>query len=93
MSTFAMRDPTAETSPVLRPRTPPPESLDGLTVGLLSIRKERSDEFLDALETGLAAHGIRVSRFAKPTHTSPAPAAVIQDVVEGADVVVEGLAD
>ena len=38
-----MRDPTAETSPVKRPRRPPPTSIEGLTVALFDIGKTRSD--------------------------------------------------
>ena len=37
--------------------------------------------------------GVRVLRFRKPTHTKPAPEAIIQEIVEQCDVVVEGLAD
>jgi len=90
---YEMLDPTGELSPVIRTRTPPPEGLDGMVVGLLCIAKERSEEFLDTLETGLAALGISVRRLRKPTHTKPAPADVIQDAAEHCDVVVEGLAD
>ena len=90
---YAMRDPTAETEPVMRQPVVPPTSLDGLTIGLLSIGKERSVEFLDTVEQRLAARGLNVLRFAKPTHTKPAPRGVIQDLVERCDIVVEGLAD
>lgn len=90
---YTMRDPTAETSPVIRERIPPPESLDKATIGLLSISKERSAEFLDSIERELTQRGLKVLRFAKPTHTKPAPEAVIQNIVEQCDVVIEGLAD
>ena len=90
---YIMRDPTAERSPVLRERTPPPASLIGKTVGLLSISKERSDEFLDCVAAELTQRGITVERFRKPTHTKPAPESVIEAIVERCDVVVEGLAD
>ena len=90
---YIMRDPTAETSPVMRERRPPPDHLKGRTVGLLSISKERSDEFLDTVAKELSARGITVERFKKPTHTKPAPEQVLQDIVERCDVVVEGLAD
>jgi len=88
-----MRDPTAETSPVMRARTEPPPDLSGRTVALLSISKERSDEFLDTVAAAMTERGISVKRFKKPTHTKPAPEQVIQDIVEQCDVVVEGLAD
>lgn len=88
-----MRDPTAETAAVMRERLAPPADLSKATIGLLSISKERSTEFLDTLEARLAARGLKVLRFAKPTHTKPAPEAVLADIVERCDVVVEALAD
>lgn len=91
--TYQMLDPTAELSPVIRERLAPPEDLQSATVGLLCISKERSEEFLDTVETRLTERGISVRRFAKPTHTRPAPAALVQAIVEQCDVVVEGLAD
>lgn len=93
MSAYSMRDPTAETSAVLRERLAPPADLDGKTVALLSISKERSDEFMDALEPLIQAAGVKTIRFKKPTHTKPAPAEIIAGIVEQADVVVEALAD
>ncbi len=90
---YVMRDPTSELSPVLRERTLPREDLSNAEIGLLSISKERSEEFLDTLEKRLAERGLNVLRFAKPTYTKPAPEAVIQDIVEKCDVAVVGLAD
>ena len=90
---YIMRDPTAELSPVMRERRPPPASLGDCTVGLLSISKERSTEFLDTIANALSDRGITVLRFEKPTHTKPAPESLVQDIVERCDVVVEGLAD
>jgi hypothetical protein len=86
-------DPTAESEPLLRDRLPPPDVLDGATVGLLSISKRRSGEFLDRVEERLSARGIAVARFAKASHSKPAPEEVLQDIVERCDVVVEALAD
>ncbi len=88
-----MRDPTAELSSVLRERTPPPEDLTTAAIGLLSISKERSTEFLDTVEKRLAECGLTVLRFAKPTYTRPAPEFVIQEMVETCDVAIIGLAD
>ncbi len=92
---YTMLDPTGESSPVQRNRLAPPEDLSGATVGLLCISKERSEEFLDTVERQLNARdlGVKVLRFAKPTHTKPAPEQVIADIIEQCDVVVEGLAD
>ena len=90
---YTMLDPTAETAQVVRGRIPPPDDLSDATVGLLSISKERSDEFLDTVERRLVERGLAVRRFAKPTMSKPAPEAVLGDVLEHADVVVVGLAD
>lgn len=90
---YAMRDPTAETAAVQRERLAPPADLSKATIGLLCISKERSEEFLDHVAQRLTGRGLQVLRFAKPTHTKPAPEAVIQDIVERCDVVVEALAD
>jgi hypothetical protein len=93
MPPYTMRDPTAETASVLRERLAPPASLTGKTIALLSISKERSDEFMDALEPLIQAAGVKTFRFKKPTHTKPAPESILQDIVERADLVIEGLAD
>ena len=92
-SVNAMRDPTAETEAVERNRIPPKTDLSNATIGLLSISKERSAEFLDSVEKLLAGQGHTVLRFENPTHTKPAPEGMLQDIVECCDVVVEGLAD
>ncbi|MEL0112462.1 MAG: hypothetical protein VW835_12085 [Rickettsiales bacterium] len=90
---YIMRDPTAELTDVLRDRLTPKMPLSEATIGLLSISKERSDEFLDSVERNLAAEGLTVLRFRKPTYTRPAPEAIIQQIVERCDVAVVGLAD
>ena len=66
-------DPTNETTPAEIPRVDRPESLEGLTVGLLDISKPRGDRFLDRIEERLVERGLRVERFRKPTFTKPAP--------------------
>jgi len=92
---YSMRDPTAELSPVMRERLLPPDNLRGRTIGLLSISKERSAEYLDCVEGRLTAllPEVAIRRFEKPTHTKPAPEKVLQQVIESCDVVVVGLAD
>jgi hypothetical protein len=90
---YSMLDPTAELSTERRARRAPPANLDGATIGLMSISKERSREFLDTMERLLARRGLKVERFEKPTHTKPAPEPVVQAIVERCDVVVIGLAD
>ena len=86
-------DPTSERSPTKRPRLAPPQSLEGKTVALLDLGKIRSDEFLDTVEARLTERGLDVFRAAKPTNAKPAPTAVIHEIGERADVVVEALAD
>lgn len=88
-----MRDPTAETSAVRRPRVAPPASLDGLTIGLFDIGKTRSDEFLNQVEKRLSERGLRVKRYAKPTNAKVAPTEIVQQVVAEADAVLIALSD
>lgn len=88
-----LRDPTAETAPLRRARTRPPQSLEGLTIGLFDIGKTRSDEFLDQVEARLRARKLKVARYAKPTNAKVAPAEVIDKVVKEADVVLIALSD
>jgi hypothetical protein len=86
-------DPTSERSPTLRPRLPRPDSIDGLTVGLLDIAKARGDVFLDRLEERLQERGIGVKRYKKPTNTRPAPLPLQQQIATEVNLVIEGLSD
>jgi hypothetical protein len=88
-----LRDPTAETSAIKRPRVKPPASLEGLTVGLFDIGKTRSNEFLDQVEKRLAERGVKTRRYAKPTNAKVAPTEVMQQVVSEADAVLIALSD
>ena len=90
---IVLHDPTSELSPTVRTRLAPPTTLEGKTVALLDIGKIRSDEFLDHVQTRLVSRGLDVLRTAKPTNAKAAPVEVIQQIVAGADVVVEALAD
>ena len=86
-------DPTSERSPTIRPRLPRPESLDGLTVGILDIAKPRGDVFLHRLGERLAERGIAIKHYAKPTNTRPAPLPLQQQIAAEANLVIEGLSD
>ena len=86
-------DPTSERSPAVRERLPRPQSLNGLTVGLLDISKPRGDVFLDRFEQHLTARGATVQRFRKPTFTKPAPTALRQEIATACGFVIEALAD
>ncbi|MNC87734.1 hypothetical protein D3C83_34820 [compost metagenome] len=88
-----LRDPTAETAALKRPRVKPPQSLEGLTIALFDIGKTRSDEFLDQVEARFTERKLKVKRYAKPTNAKVAPAEVIDKVVDEADVVLIALSD
>lgn len=86
-------DPTSERAPAVRARTERPATLDGLTVGLLDISKPRGEVFLDRLAELLAARGLRVERFRKPTFAKVAPVDLRHEISTKCDVVIEALAD
>lgn len=90
---YAMRDPTAETGSTKRQRLAPPDSLDGRTIALLDIGKERSDEFLDSIEALLAERGLQVKRYAKPSPTTLSADYASPDIAMECDAVIESLAD
>ncbi len=93
MTPVELLDPTSERQPATRGRTLRPVSLEGRTVGLLDIAKPRGDVFLDRLEELLAARGVEVLRFRKPTFTKPAPVDLRHEISVRCDAVVEALAD
>jgi hypothetical protein len=81
-----------------RTRTPEPlapraETIDGKTVALLDISKNRGAEFLDRLEAQLRERGARTLRYRKPTFSRPASADLIEEIAIHGDLAVEGLAD
>lgn len=88
-----MRDPTAETSAVKRPRKAPPKSLDGLTIGLFDIGKTRTAEFLDQVEKRFNERGLKTRRYGKPTNAKVATPEILQKVASEVDVVLIGLSD
>ena len=92
MSTTVL-DPTGERRPARRERVARPESLAGLTIGLLDISKPRGDVFLDRVETRLDALGAKVNRYRKPTFTKPAPTDQRHEIATTCDAVIEALAD
>lgn len=86
-------DPTAEQSPAQRERLPRPNTLDGLTIGLLDISKARGDVFLDRMESLLAKRGLAINRYRKPTFARIAPTSLQQQISRECDIVIEALAD
>lgn len=91
--TTTVLDPTNERHPTTRQLVSRPESLIGLTVGLLDISKARGDVFLDRLEVRLLDIGARVKRFKKPTFAKPAPVDLRHEIATTCNVVIEALAD
>ncbi len=86
-------DPTGELSPQTRQRVPRPQSLNGLTVGLLDISKPRGDVFLNRVEEKLIGLGAKVNRYRKPTFAKPAPVDLRHEIASQCDAVIEALAD
>ena len=86
-------DPTGERTPATRERAARPESLTGLTVGLLDISKPRGNVFLDRVSERLTGLGATVNRYTKPTFTKPAPVDLRHEIATECDAVIEALAD
>ena len=86
-------DPTSEQTPATRERAARPESLAGLTVGLLDISKPRGNMFLDRVSERLTGLGATVNRYTKPTFTKPAPVDLRHEIATECDAVIEALAD
>lgn len=86
-------DPTSEQNVVERERLARPDSLEGLTVGLLDISKPRGDVFLNRIEERLEGIGANVMRYVKPTFAKPAPVDLRHQIATECQVVIEALAD
>lgn len=92
MSTV-LRDPTSEAPTSARKSVPMPDDLNGKTIALLDISKERSDEFIDYLESRFTAQGMKIERYRKASNSKPAAPDIVQSIVKEADVAVVALAD
>lgn len=89
-------NPLNETQYEPRRAAPKLNTLQGKTIGLLDISKPGGNYFLDHVERLLKAqYGVaEVVRAMKPTFTKPAPAEVIETLVNArCDAVIEALAD
>ena len=86
-------DPTGERSPATVALLPRPASLRGRTVGLLDIGKARGDIVLDRLAELLAAEGVVVRRYRKPTFAKVAPVDLRHEIAQQCEVVIKALAD
>jgi hypothetical protein len=67
--------------------------IEGKSVALLDISKNRGAEFLNRLDLHLQEHGAKTIRFRKPTFSRPAPANLIEEIALHGDLAIEGLAD
>jgi hypothetical protein len=67
--------------------------IEGKSVALLDISKNRGAEFLDRLDLHLQERGARTMRFRKPAFSRPAPADLIEEIALHGDLAIEGLAD
>ena len=70
-----------------------PASIEGRTIALLDITKNRGAQFLDRVESQLARAGAGTFRISKEIFSKPAAPAVIDQIAARADLVVEALAD
>jgi hypothetical protein len=95
MANVTLLDPTSQSDAAEKFLAPRLETFDGKVMGLLDITKNGSDIFLDRVEELMRERfGIaEVIRVKKPTFARPAPIALLVDLAEGADFVIEGLAD
>ena len=92
-ASLVLLDPTAERQPVARALAARPATLAGLSVAILDISKARGNVFLDRVAELLAARGVKVNRYRKPTFTRPAPITLRQQIAAENQLVIEGLAD
>jgi len=87
-------DPTDSVA-VPRKTAPRPSSLDGKVITLLDISKAKGDHLLDRIEELLREHATpkAIVRKKKPTFARPAPDPLLDEIVQGTDVLIEALAD
>ena len=86
-------DPTGERTVTERTQLPRPAVLDGQRIGLLDISKPGGKVFLDRVQMRLEAAGAKVTRYAKPTFTKPAPVDLRHEIATQGTLVIEALAD
>ena len=75
------------------PLAPRRRTLDGATVALLDITKNRGEEYLDRVEHLLRERGAETFRLAKQIFSKPAEPEIIRRIANRGDLAVEGLAD
>ena len=82
--TRILLDPTGERTVTERTLLPRPAGLDGQRIGLLDISKPGGKVFLDRIEERLTGAGAKVTRYAKPTFTKPAPVDLRHEIATNA---------
>ena len=92
-NSLLIHDPTSEEVSPERSLSIRPKNLEGLTIGLLDISKQRGDIFLNYLEKNLEQVGVKVKRYVKPTFAKPAPSDLRYEIAKNCDAVIEALAD
>jgi hypothetical protein len=70
-----------------------PSSIEGATIALLDITKNRGAEFLDQVESRLRTAGAGTFRITKEIFSKPAAPDVIDQIASRSDLAVEALAD
>jgi hypothetical protein len=76
-----------------QPLAPRPPDLDGRTVTLLDIRKNRGAEFLDRIEALLQQSGAVTTRAVKEIFSKPAALDLMDQIAGHSHAVVQALAD
>ena len=86
-------NPPLETAFDLAPRRY--TSLDGLRIGLLGNAKLNADNVLNAVGDLLQERYkvVQVTHRTKPSFSHPAPDALVEEIIENADIVIAGVGD
>ncbi|RKU17368.1 hypothetical protein C6501_04270 [Candidatus Poribacteria bacterium] len=95
MAHVTLLDPTSQGDAAEKFLAPRLDTFDRKVMGLLDITKNGSDIFLDRVEELMRAQFdiAEVIRVKKPTFARPAPIALLVDLADQTDFVIEGLAD
>ena len=92
---LAVLDPTSPPLPVDARPANRPETLNGLTLGLLDNHKHNAAELLDEVTEMLSTHYefASVVRASKSVVSRPCPQEIVEDLVAQCDVVITAIGD
>ena len=95
MANVTLLDPTSQEETAAKFLAPRLDTFDRKVMGLLDITKNGSEIFLDRVEELMHEQFdiAEVIRVKKPTFARPAPIALLVDLADQTDFVIEGLAD